>query len=319
MPAIDDLTAIRQLLDFPHPAGEVIAAGQARLDELARQEASRGRPRRTPYRATPVRGRRAGIFAAATCVVAAAAAVAATLVLIHRQPAQPGAARHAGTHRPVATAPGSVQQAILTAVGSAGGDVMHLTVSTSGGPPVARGVIQYWWWPARPAPGQQVRLLMVGNGMQIAVTFTEPAAPPGRPVLQSVPASGLSIDPASKTWSTISRYLYGGVVAVTSRDLLDESDLRATYLAHSRVINSHAAIHGRTAIEISVPGTPTLHVLLWVDTRTYLPLRMVKLDSGATNYPESRKIYDYQFLPATSGNLAKLTLTIPHGYQKASS
>ena len=319
MPAIDDLTAIRQLLDVPHPADEVTTAGRARLDELTRQGASRGRPGRKHHGTTSIRGRRAGIFATVTCVVAAAAAVTATLVLVHPRSAQPGAAQHAGRHRPVATAPTSVQQAILTAIGSAGGDIMHLTVSTSGGPPVARGVVQYWWWPAKPAPGQQVHLLTVGNGMQTAVTFTEPAAPPASPLLHSIPASGLSIDPASKTWSTISRYVYSGVVAETSRYLLNESYLRATYLAHSNVINGHAAIHGRTAIEISVPAVSTLHILLWVDTRTYLPLRLVKLDSGATNYLETRKIYDYQFLPATPGNLAKLTLAIPHGYQKASS
>jgi hypothetical protein len=318
MPAIDDLTAIRQLLDIPHPAGEVTAAGQARLDELTRQEASRGRPRRTPHGAAPLHGRRAGVFVTVACAVAAAAAVAATLVLVHTRSAQPSAAQHAGTHRPVATAPSSVRQAILTAIGSAGGDIMHLTVSTSGGPPVARGVIQDWWWPAKPAPGQQVHLLTVANGRQIAVTFTEPAPPLAGPLLQSIPASGLSIDPASKTWSTISRYVYSGVVAETSRYLLNESYLRATYLAHSKVINGHAAIHGRSAIEISVPAVPTLRILLWVDTQSYLPLRLVKLDSGAANYPETRKVYDYQFLPATPANLAKLTLTIPHGYQKAS-
>ena len=318
MPAIDDLTAIRQLLDVPHPADEVTTAGRARLDELTRQEASRGRPGRTPHGAAPLHGRRVGVFVTAACAVTAAA-VTATLVLVHPRSAQPAAAQHAGTHRPVATAPSSVQQAILTAIGSAGGDIMHLTVSTSGGPPVARGVVQYWWWPAKPAPGQQVHVLTAGNGRQIAVTFTEPAQPPAGPLLLSIPASGLSIDPASKTWSAISRYVYSGVVAETSRYLLNEGYLRATYLAHSKVINGHAAIHGRSAIEISVPGTPTLDVLLWVDTRTYLPLRLVKLDSGATNYPETRKIYDYQFLPATPGNLAKLTLTIPHGYQKVSS
>jgi hypothetical protein len=317
MPAIDDLTAIRQLLDIPHPADEVTAAGQARLDELTRQETSRGRPGRTPHGAAPLHGRRVGVFVTAVCAVTAAA-VTATLVLAHPRSAQHSAAEHAGTHRPVATAPSSVQQAILTAIGSAGGDIMHLTVSTSGGPPVARGVIQDWWWPAKPTPGQQVHLLTVGNGTQIAVTFTEPAQPPAGPLLLSIPASGLSIDPASKTWSAISRYVYSGVVAETSRYLLNESYLRATYLAHSKVINGHAAIHGRSAIEISVPAVSTLRILLWVDRQSYLPLRLVKLDSGAANYPETRKVYDYQFLPATPANLAKLALTIPHGYQKAS-
>ncbi|HTZ29011.1 MAG TPA: hypothetical protein VMC83_33730 [Streptosporangiaceae bacterium] len=113
---------------------------------------------------------------------------------------------------------------------------------------------------------------MVGNGLQTAVTFTEPPPQPAH---------------------CRSRFPRPG--------------------------NRHAAIHGRTAIEISAQAIPTLRVLLWVDTRTYLPPRMVKLDSGATNYPETRKVYDYQFLPASPVNLAKLTLTIPHGYQKTSS
>jgi hypothetical protein len=51
--------------------------------------------------------------------------------------------------------------------------------------------------------------------------------------------------------------------------------------------------------------------------QTDLPLRQVKLDSGATNYPQTRKVYDYQFLPATPANLATLTRTVPRGYKQA--
>ena len=72
------------------------------------------------------------------------------------------------------------------------------------------------------------------------------------------------------------------------------------------------------AIEFSNPGNSTLSELLWVDGRNYLPLQMVQLDSGATNSPVTRKVYDYQFLPATPGNLAQLALTIPSGYRKTS-
>ena len=85
--------------------------------------------------------------------------------------------------------------------------------------------------------------------------------------------------------------------------------MRSTYLAHRTVVNDHAAIDGRSAIEINTPGNPTLSVTLWVDAQTYLPLRMLKLDSGSTNNPETRKVHDYQFLPATPANLAALT---PH-------
>jgi len=49
---------------------------------------------------------------------------------------------------------------------------------------------------------------------------------------------------------------------------------------------------------------------LLVDARTYLPLRTV-ISKGA-----SVRRYDYQYLPATAANLAKLTAPIPHGFRQ---
>jgi hypothetical protein len=321
MPTIDDLTAIRRLLDVPAPTGQVTAAGRARLDELTRHEASRRRwPIRTSRGTSRPRSHRIGVMVTMASVLAAAVA-ATTMVLIHPRSEQPSAAQRLNTQPTgaAATAPGSVKHASLTAIGSVGGDIMHLTMSTSGGSPVGRGVDQYWWWPAKPAAGQQVHLLFVGISTRVDVTFTEPAPSPGSPKLRMIPASGFFIDPASKTWQPISQFAYEGVFAETSGALLDESYMRSTYLARGKVVNDHTAIDGRSAIEISTPGVPGLHILLWVDAQTYLPLRQVKLDSMATNNPETKMIYDYQFLPATAANLAKLTLTIPSGYTKASS
>jgi hypothetical protein len=322
MPTIDDLTAIRRLLDVPAPTGQVTAAGRARLDELTHHESSRRRrPIRTSGGTSRPRSHRIGVLVTMASVLAASAVAATTLVLIHPRSAQPSAAQRVGTQGTgaAATAPGSVKLAILTAIGSVSGDIMHLTVSTSGGSPVARGVDQYWWWPAKPAPGQQVHLLFVGISTREDVTFTEPAPSPGNPKLRMIPASGFFTDPASKTWQPISQFAYEGVFAETSGSLLDESYMRSTYLARGKVINDHTAIDGRISIEISTPGVPGLQVLLWVDAQTYLPLRQVKLDSMATNNPETKTIYEYQFLPATAANLAKLTLTLPSGYAKASS
>jgi hypothetical protein len=316
MPATDDLTAIRQLLDVPHPSDAVTAAGRARLDELIHRPGNRQRPGRTTHRATAARGRRIGIAATAVSVAAVAAA-ATTLTLAHQGSAPPNAAQRVTT--PAATTPLSVKQAILTAIGSVGDDIMHLTVSTTGGPAIGRGVVQTWWWPAKPAPGQQVHLVFFGTSTRGDVTFTEPAAAPANLSLQPIPASGFFLVPATKTWEPISQFAYEGVFYQTSHYLLDESYMRATYLPRSTVVNDHAALDGRSAIEISEPGNPTLQVQFWVDAQTYLPLRELKLDSGATNTPETRKVYDYQFLPATPANIAALTLTVPSGYTKASS
>jgi hypothetical protein len=317
MPAIDDLTAISRLLDVPPPADGVTAAGRARLDELTHHESGRQRPRRTNHGGRAGRGRRIGVLAAA---ISGAAAVAAAGTLVYPRLAQPGAAQHVNTLQTLAPslAPGSVKQAILTAIGGAGGDVMHLTVSTSGGSAAGRGEVQYWWWPARPASGQQVHLVFFGTSTRVEVTFTEPASPPSDGSLEPIPASGLFLVPAGKTWQRLSQYPVDGAFTGTTDDLLNENYMRSTYLPRDKVINDHATIDGRSAIEFSNPGNPTLSELLWVDGQNYLPLRMVKLDSGATNSPVTRKVYDYQFLPASPANLALLTLSIPSGYRKAS-
>lgn len=315
MPAIDDLTAIRRLLDVPPPADGVTAAGRARLDEVTHDEAGRRRPRRTNHGGRAGRCRSIVVLAAAVSAAATMAAVA----FVYPRLAHP-ATQHVTTLQTIAPplAPGSVKQAILTAIGSAGGDVMHLTVSTSGRPAVGRGVVQYWWWPAKPAPGQQVRLVFLGTSTRVEVRFTEPASPPSDGSLEPIPASGFFLVPAAKTWQRIGQYPVDGAFTATTDYLLDESYMRSTYLPRDKVIDDHATIDGRSAIEFSNPGNSTLSDQLWVDRRNYLPLQMVKLDSGATNSPATRKVYDYQFLPATPANMSRLALTIPSGYKKIS-
>jgi hypothetical protein len=316
MPAVDDLSAIRRLLDVPPPTDDVAAAGRARLEELMSGDGGGQRPRRASRRAATSRVPRIGVFVTAVGVAAAAAAVAAALTVAHPRPAPSGAAQRGKTPRvgATATAPGSVTQAILTAIGSVDGDVMHLSVSTSGGPPVGRGVVQYWWWPAKPAPGQQVHLVFFGASTRLGVTFTEPVATSGNATLHMVSASGFLLVPAAKTWQRISQFADEGVFASTVDDLLDEGYLRSTYLPRSRVLNEHSVIDHRRAIEISAPAVASLRILLWVDAHTYLPVRQVKLETGVS-YPETRKVYDYQFRPATPANLTPVTLTIPRGYK----
>lgn len=315
MPAIDDLTAVRRLLDVPAPPDRVTTAGREQLDQLIRHETT-GRRVGRARRAGQGRGRRR-VLVAATAAAAAVAAVAATLVLAHPQNARPAAAQSAGD-RPAGAAPaatGSVKQAILTAVGSAGDDVMHLTVTTTGGAPIGRGVVQYWWWPARPASGQQVHLIFGSASAREEVTFTEPAVTPSDGQLKQLPASGYLLDPVDKKWEPVTQYTYGNVFAATTTDLLDQSYLRGTLLARSTVINAHATVAGQPAIEINVPAVTGLTVTFWVDAQTYLPLRQLKIDAG-TNYPTTRKVYDFQFLPATQANLAMLAAPVPAGYQQ---
>jgi hypothetical protein len=146
------------------------------------------------------------------------------------------------------------------------------------------------------------------------MTFRQPAHFPPQ-----VTGTALTIDTAVKTWTTYSGYPAPGIPLTSSQVLLDKKYLRENFVRTSTVINRHATIDGQPAIEISFPGADgILHIVLWVNAQTYLPLRMEKLH-WINQDPGSVQRYDFQFLPPTAANLAKLTVTIPPGYKRAAS
>jgi len=79
-------------------------------------------------------------------------------------------------------------------------------------------------------------------------------------------------------------------------------------------------VDGRRAIEfhaVELGDNATLwlriNATLWVDAATYLPLRLISAASLRHGYTDTSTI-DYQLLPATPANLAKLTPPIPVGF-----
>jgi hypothetical protein len=315
MPAIDDLTAVRRLLDVPGPRDDVITAGRNRLDELVRREAGGVRHRRGPTLTSSRRRRRISVGAAVACGVAAAATIATTMVL-----PRAGSAAHPGSSPAVArpgdqrSRAGTVQQAILTAVGAVSDDIMYIKVTNSGMPKGVSPAVQFWLWPARAAVGQRVHLVMAEDGLRTEMTFTQVARFPPQ-----VTATALSVDPATKTWKAYSGIPVPGIPLQSSLYLLDEQYMLENFVNTSKVISSHATIDGQPAIEVSYPGANgLLHFLLWVNAQTYLPLRMDKLHF-MNEYPNSVQQHDFQFLPPTSANLATVTVTIPPGYKRAAS
>ena len=317
MPAIDDLTAIRRLLEVPGPRDDVMTAGRNRLDELIRREAGGVRHRRRPALTSSGRRRRIGIGAAMACGVAAAATIATTTVF----PRAGGTAHPGGSPAAAATArpgdqrtrPGTVQQAILTAAGAVSGDIMYITVTYSGVPAGAGPDAQFWLWPARAAVGQPVHLVMAENGVRTEMTFTQPAHFPP----QVTATTYVRIDPAAKTWTSYSGLPVPGIPLTSSLYLLDKQYLLENFVNTSKVISPHATVDGQPAIEVSYPGANgLLRVLLWVNAQTYLPLRMDK-QHYLNTYPDSVQQHDFQFLPPTPANLAKVAVTIPPGYKRA--
>jgi hypothetical protein len=313
MPAIDDLTAIRRLLDVPGPRDDVITAGRNRLDELVRREADGVRHRRGPTLTSSSRKRRISIGAAAACGAAAAATIATTMVLPHAgSTAHPGSSPAAARPGDQRSRAGTIQQAILTAVGAVSDDIMYIKVTSSGMPKGVSPAVQFWLWPARAAVGQRVHLVMAENGLRTEMTFTQVAHFPPQ-----VTATALSIDPAAKTWKAYPGIPVPGIPLQSSLYLLDKQYMLENFVNTSEVISSHATIDGQPAIEVSYPGANgLLHFLLWVNAQTYLPLRMDKLHL-MNEYPNSVQQHDFQFLPPTPANLAMVSVTIPPGYNRA--
>jgi len=302
MPTLDDLELVRRALDVPGPRADVIAAGRDRLDALAAGQA------RALAAGPARRRRRLRVGAALACGAAgAAAAIAATLVVAHPHTGTGGTGEAVTSARPKQPAPaGSVQQAILTAAGSVSGDIMQITETTSGGPDgVGDGVIRYLSWPARPAFGQRVRVLSLRGALRVEETYAQPSQSASTVMRMG---TALVINTSAKTWSRVLDRLTPSTPEMISLFLLDKSSI-----LKFQVLNAHATLDGRAVIELSVPAAGQLRVLAWVDARTYLPLRMVKLHWA--NNPASRKQYDFAFLPPTPASRAALTAAVPPGYR----
>jgi hypothetical protein len=303
MPTLDDLELVRRALEVPGPRADVIAAGRDRLDALAAGQAR-------ALAARPVaRKRRLRVRAALACGAAAAVAVAvaATLVVAHPHSETGGTGEAVASARPRQPAPtGSVQQAILTAAGSVSGDIMQITETTSGEPDgVGDGVIRYLSWPARPASGQRVRVLSLRGALRVEETYAQPSQSASTVMTMG---TALVINTSAKTWSRALDRLTPNTPEMISLFLLDKRTI-----LKFQVLNAHATLDGRAVIELSVPAVGQLRVLAWVDARTYLPMRMVKLHW--TNNPASRKQYDFAFLPPTPASRAALTAAVPPGYR----
>jgi hypothetical protein len=68
---------------------------------------------------------------------------------------------------------------------------------------------------------------------------------------------------------------------------------------------------GMTGLSGSKTGLHETAALLWVNAASYLPLReMLRFSTGRQD------IMDFEFLPPTAANLAKLRPAVPAGYHR---
>jgi hypothetical protein len=211
----------------------------------------------------------------------------------------------------------TVRAKVLAAFSAASGDVVYAsgTTLTAGR---SATVTQSWSYPSQPSPGQLVRGRSVTfnrSGTEHSdseMTFVQPSPETSRSTGAWVTGEWLNVDYLSKTW------LDQKILILATTDL-SKSAVISEHIGSGPWTVRRTTLNGRAALEFSfkVPGnpnSPTSH--LWVDAATYLPLR--ETDFYGPSGMVSTGTLDFEYLPATPANLAKLTPPIPAGFKRVS-
>lgn len=243
--------------------------------------------------------------------VAAAAALAAAAIF-----SGPGGAGQGGAS-PGASA---VRSAVLDAFQRDSGDIVHATrtIRRAQGPVMTQ---RSWTYPAFPSPGQRVRfrLFSLRNGVpqeDIESVYLQDAAASrlSTPTTAGPRTAEITdVEYATRTWS---RQRSSSVLLAGS---LSPSLIREQVAHGGFTVVGRVRLRGRQAVEITwshTLGMMTVKTTLWVDARTYQPLRSVSIQRGPHGTPLLTSTTDLQILPATPANLRLLTPPIPAGFTR---
>lgn len=309
-------------------AGELLRNGMERFTEDMRLPA--GVVRRA------VRRRRRRLIlrsgAGLTAALAAGAAAVATVGM-------PGA-RHRGDEAQFTTGyvVGHVERALRTSVG---GDVAQLTVSVStmfAGTTASLTAAEWFharrWRAITRTPSG--RLLSdesaVSTASGIGLTLVSyPTRTWGREVPLRGPehvlpstAPGNCSDPATAEpfadLAPASLVLAGSLSSLTSTAMT--KDLRTAVSCGTLTVAGRQHVDGIDAIKLTSVPKSLLGETIWVDPRTYLPIRLIiKGAYDPTAQPAAERqgklTADFSWLRPTPRNLAMLSAPIPAGYQQA--
>jgi hypothetical protein len=232
-----------------------------------------------------------------------------------------------------AAAPVTLRAKLLAAFAAASGQIVyeHSTWTVSGSGTTA---MDSWYYPWQARQGQVVRsrrLSLDANGtpfQDVEDIYRMPApgsVPAGVPKavrakLKSPLLSGIvavfgeiiDVEYGNRTWSDVKHQL-----------LLDNDPGAPVELARQVGVQHWTEVgttrlEGRRVIELTWQVAPGSRSYLWVDASTYLPLREVSSfrEGKAGGWVTATVRDDYQLLPATQANLAKLTPPIPAGFRQ---
>ncbi|MEV0399222.1 sigma factor [Actinoallomurus sp. NPDC050550] len=261
-------------------------AAQALLTRIVGARTA-GARRRRPRRWTI--GVPLGVAAAVT------AAVGITMTDAHRTPATDGSP----------PSPSTLRGAILAAFDGNSGTIMHTRLTTT----TEKSVAETWTYPATADPGQQRRtrfldLDAAGAPKQdSSMTYTMPPSGGSAQVRVDV----LQVEYTTRTWSHETTTI--GIAGEQETPDHIRRDIADGHFTVRRGI----VLDGRRTIELtwSLPTRGTTH--LWVDAKTYLPVKSIYEFRQSGRVPLN-EITTYESLPATSTNLARLRPVVPAGF-----
>lgn len=206
----------------------------------------------------------------------------------------------------------ALQARLLTALTAASGDIayVHTNVNLSSSNPQG---MDEWTYPSQPSAGQQLRyriMVLGGNGAPRQDDESIFAAQTPK----SCFVKAILVDYQAKTWSQehlnelpCTPPVSLGVGANANMiEVIKERNFKEV---------GPATVAGRRAIEFrSDVQDQAARWDLWVDAATYLPIRLTQ--SSLSKPSQVNVTVDFQFLPATPANLAKLTPPIPSGFKR---
>lgn len=223
-----------------------------------------------------------------------------------------------GSTRPTVS---SVRTAVLDAFERDSGNIVYSTrtIRRSKGPVVTQ---QAWTYPGFPAVGEQVRfrLFQLQGGVPVEDTesiYIADAASTG--LTQSTTegpkvAEIIDVEYATRTWSR----QQSSSVLLAGR--FSPSLIRDQVASGGFTVVGTVRLDGRQAVEVTWSrshGPLTVTTTLWVDARTYQPLRSVATTRAALHdMLLETDTTQYQILSATPPNRDLLTPPIPAGFTR---
>jgi hypothetical protein len=298
----DDLHAALTVLEGQAPDPDRVLAGVPLL--------ARARRRRKTMLVT------GGVGAAAAAATFAGLTVPAVMAPTAGAPvhhvatpphvAQPG--------QPAPSDAAALRSALLTAYAHADGSIAYSHLVYAYGSQAVSD-IQVWSYPARPKPGQLVRVRMLIKGFRdTEVSFVMPAAGSA-----TVTGEAIDVGYGNRTWSQAR-----DVTLAFTGALADPTwEIRPNLTSGKYDVVRRITLNGRTLIEISVRDShaPGSLSTVWVDARTHLPVKSplhIPVRHGsppAAVYFFNSTAY-FGYLPPTSQNLTALRPAVPAGFTR---